>query len=203
MRRGQAGRSHRLGGQLLRQPRRQLAIDKQLDCDGACESASESDRATLEALRGKRRSRTRSSPIVCSLHRFSGARWDALSSHGARVQRPLWASTSTKNPAYRDVIYVEALIGPDTVNTLPPATLEAFRDHGEVARTVDRRCGRRTNARSPHSRRTGSACDDVTAQLLADGLRRSRVVRNIARWLDGKRRLRIAASPGAASASHE
>jgi len=54
------------------------------------------------------------------------------------VQRPLWASTSTKNPAYRDVIYVEQLIGPDTVNTLPPATMDAFRDHGVVERTVDR-----------------------------------------------------------------
>ena len=53
------------------------------------------------------------------------------------MQRPLWASTSTKNPRYRDVRYVEELIGPDTVNTLPPATLEAFKDHGRVARTVD------------------------------------------------------------------
>jgi transaldolase len=69
--------------------------------------------------------------------RFSGARWDALAARGARVQRPLWASTSTKNPAYRDVIYVESLIGPHTVNTLPPATMDAFRDHGIVARTVD------------------------------------------------------------------
>ncbi|GLC26251.1 transaldolase [Roseisolibacter agri] len=68
---------------------------------------------------------------------FSGQRWDALAAKGAMVQRPLWASTSVKNPAYRDVLYVEQLIGPDTVNTLPPATLEAFRDHGEVARTVD------------------------------------------------------------------
>jgi transaldolase len=68
---------------------------------------------------------------------FSGPRWATLSAKGAQVQRPLWASTSTKNPSYRDVIYVEQLIGPDTVNTMPPATLEAFRDHGIVARTVD------------------------------------------------------------------
>ena len=53
------------------------------------------------------------------------------------MQRPLWASTGTKNPAYRDVLYVEALIGPDTVNTLPPATLDAFKDHGVVRRTID------------------------------------------------------------------
>lgn len=68
---------------------------------------------------------------------FSGSRWEALAAKGARVQRCLWASTSTKNPDYRDVIYVEELIGPDTVNTLPHNTLDAFRDHGRVARTLD------------------------------------------------------------------
>src|SRR5580704_6972407 len=61
---------------------------------------------------------------------FSGPRWQALAAKGAQTQRVLWASTSTKNPAYRDVIYVEELIGPDTVNTMPPATIDAFRDHG-------------------------------------------------------------------------
>jgi len=69
--------------------------------------------------------------------KFSGARWEALASRGARVQRPLWASTSAKNPAYRDVVYVEDLIGPDTVNTMPPATITAFADHGVTKRTVD------------------------------------------------------------------
>jgi transaldolase len=68
---------------------------------------------------------------------FSGPRWDALALLGARVQRPLWASTGTKNPAYPDTLYVDELIGPDTVNTLPEATLEAFADHGTVARRVD------------------------------------------------------------------
>lgn len=62
---------------------------------------------------------------------FCGDRWEALAKHGARVQRPLWASTSTKDPSYSDVYYVEALIAPDTVNTLPPETLAAYRDHGE------------------------------------------------------------------------
>ncbi len=69
--------------------------------------------------------------------RFSGPRWARLARHGARVQRPLWASTSTKNPALPDTLYVDTLIGPDTVNTLPDATLEAFADHGTLARTVD------------------------------------------------------------------
>ena len=68
---------------------------------------------------------------------FSGARWEALAAKGARVQRPLWASTSTKDPSYPDTLYVDTLIGPDTVNTLPDATLAAFDDHGIVARTVD------------------------------------------------------------------
>ena len=68
---------------------------------------------------------------------FSGPRWTALADRGARLQRPLWASTSTKNPAYPDTLYVDNLIGPDTVNTLPEATLEAFEDHGTVARTID------------------------------------------------------------------
>ena len=68
---------------------------------------------------------------------FSGPRWERLAARGARVQRPLWASTSTKNPAYPDTLYVDELIGPDTVNTLPDNTIEAFADHGHPARTVD------------------------------------------------------------------
>ncbi len=68
---------------------------------------------------------------------FAGPRWEALAARGARVQRPLWASTSTKNPAYPDTLYVDRLIGPDTVNTIPEATLDAFEDHGTLARTLD------------------------------------------------------------------
>jgi transaldolase len=68
---------------------------------------------------------------------FSGPTWDKLSGQGALVQRPLWASTSTKNPRYRDVRYVEDLVGPDTVNTMPPQTLEALKEHGRITRTVD------------------------------------------------------------------
>jgi len=67
---------------------------------------------------------------------FTGPRWGALARRGARVQRPLWASTSTKDPSYPDTIYVDELIGPHTVNTMPPQTLEAFRDHGKLAETV-------------------------------------------------------------------
>ena len=68
---------------------------------------------------------------------FSGQRWEALAARGARPQRPLWASTGRKNPEYSDVLYVDELIGPHTVNTLPEETLEAFADHGTLARTID------------------------------------------------------------------
>lgn len=68
---------------------------------------------------------------------FSNERWQKLAAQGAKVQRPLWASTSTKNPDYPDTLYVDTLIGPDTVNTLPPETLEAFLDHGTVANTIE------------------------------------------------------------------
>jgi transaldolase len=103
------------------------------------------------------------------LERFSGPRWAALAAKGARVQRPLWASTGTKNPAYSDVKYVEALIGPDTVNTLPPATLDAFRDHGKVARTVDADL---SAARASLAALAVAGIDlrEVTDLLLAEGL---------------------------------
>jgi transaldolase len=68
---------------------------------------------------------------------FSGERWKQVSDLGAHVQRPLWASTGTKNPTYPDTTYVDSLIGPETVNTVPPATLQAFKDHGHVARTLE------------------------------------------------------------------
>lgn len=69
--------------------------------------------------------------------KFSGSRWEALASAGANLQRPLWASTSTKNPAYPDLLYVDNLIGPHTVNTMPDATIDAFLDHGKLDCTVD------------------------------------------------------------------
>jgi transaldolase len=68
---------------------------------------------------------------------FAGPRWQRLAAHGARIQRPLWASTSAKNPSYPDTLYVDSLIGPDTVTTVPEATIAAFEDHGTVARTID------------------------------------------------------------------
>ena len=96
-----------------------------------------SDTDEALALRGKAAVAQAKLAYQQFLEAFRGPRWDALAARGARVQRPLWASTSTKNPAYPDTLYVDELIGPDTVNTLPDATIEAFDDHGTLRRTVD------------------------------------------------------------------
>jgi transaldolase len=95
--------------------------------------------ATEEALRLRGKAALAQAKLAYRQFRrtFAGERWEALAARGARVQRPLWASTSTKNPAYPDTLYVDELIGPDTVNTLPDATIEAFEDHGTLARRVD------------------------------------------------------------------
>jgi transaldolase len=100
---------------------------------------------------------------------FAGERWERLRAQGARVQRPLWASTSTKNPAYRDVIYVEELVGPETVNTVPLATLKAFADHGEVRRTVDADLDRARSDLATLSE-LGISLDEVTTQLQEEGV---------------------------------
>jgi len=103
-------------------------VDKRLDSIGSDEAL---------ALRGKAAVAQGKLAYQLFLEAFSGPRWQPLAARGARVQRPLWASTSTKNEAYPDTLYVDELIGPDTVNTLPEATIEAFSDHGTVARRVD------------------------------------------------------------------
>lgn len=105
-----------------------VEVDKRLNANG-------SDAAL--ALRGKAAVAQGKLAYKLFAQTFSGPRWEALTARGARVQRPLWASTGAKNPDYSDVLYVDELIGPDTVNTLPDATMEAFADHGTVARRVD------------------------------------------------------------------
>ena len=101
--------------------------------------------------------------------RFAGDRWEVLAAKGARVQRPLWASTSTKNPAYPDLAYVDTLIGPDTVNTMPDGTVADFLDHGTVARTVDADLDA---ARSDIDRlaAAGIHMEDVAAVLETEGV---------------------------------
>jgi transaldolase len=100
---------------------------------------------------------------------FSGDRWEPLRAKGARAQRCLWASTSTKNPAYRDVMYVEELIGPETVDTMPEETIRAFQDHGEVALTLERDLdeARRVFERVAEA---GVDYDDVVATLEREGV---------------------------------
>ncbi len=105
-----------------------VEVDRRLDAIGTDEAL---------ALRGKAALAQGQLAYRQFTETFTGPRWDALAARGARVQRPLWASTSTKNPEYPDTLYVDHLIGPHTVNTLPETTLEAFADHGTLARTVD------------------------------------------------------------------
>jgi transaldolase/glucose-6-phosphate isomerase len=100
---------------------------------------------------------------------FGGSRWQALARRGAQTQRLLWASTGTKNPSYRDVVYIEELIGPDTVNTVPPATFEAFRDHGRprVSLTEDVDAAFDTMSALAEA---GISMKEVTDRLLAEGV---------------------------------
>jgi transaldolase/glucose-6-phosphate isomerase len=101
---------------------------------------------------------------------FSGPRWQALAAQGAQTQRVLWASTSTKNPAYRDVVYVEELIGPDTVNTMPPATVDAFRDHGRLRNSLTEDVAGAQNVMD-NLARTGISIKEVTTKLTIDGVK--------------------------------
>jgi transaldolase len=100
---------------------------------------------------------------------FAGERWEALAAKGATPQRCLWASTSTKNPAYRDVMYVEELIGPDTVNTMPKETIEAFQDHGEIALTLEQGIDEAKRL-FQQVKEAGVDYGDVTATLEREGV---------------------------------
>jgi transaldolase len=102
---------------------------------------------------------------------FSGPRFEALKQRGARVQRPLWASTSTKNPAYRDVLYVEELIGPDTVNTMPLSTIESFHDHGRVRLSIEDHLPE-AKAQLAALTDIGIHYDQVTLQLQEEGVQK-------------------------------
>jgi transaldolase / glucose-6-phosphate isomerase len=101
---------------------------------------------------------------------FAGPRWEALARQGAHTQRVLWASTSTKDPKYRDVMYVEELIGPDTVNTMPPATLEAFRDHGRVRPSLEENLDEARDIMEVLEQ-VGISMREVTDKLLVEGVR--------------------------------
>jgi transaldolase len=141
-------------------------VDKRLD---AIAPSASVDEQTLKSLHGKAAIANAKLAYKLFQDEFATPRWKALAAKGGNVQRPLWASTSTKNPAYRDVMYVEELIGPDTVNTMPVATIEAFRDHGVVKRTVDANVDEAQRAIETLES-IGISMKDVTDKLLLEGL---------------------------------
>jgi transaldolase/glucose-6-phosphate isomerase len=134
------------------------------------EAAGGARRQRLLRLRG--RAAVASAKLAHERYRalFSGAAWDVLAARGARVQRLLWASTGTKNPAYPDTLYVDGLIGPDTVNTLPPATLDAFRDHGRVEATLELNLGAECKVIQAIEE-AGVPLGPVSGRLLDEGVR--------------------------------
>ncbi|MFD0937674.1 bifunctional transaldolase/phosoglucose isomerase, partial [Methylobacterium trifolii] len=113
-----------------------VLADKLLD-DRIAQADDPDAKAALEGLKGKVAIANAKLAYQRYKRIFSGPTWDGLAARGAKAQRLLWASTGTKNKAYRDVLYVEELIGPNTVNTMPPATMDAFRDHGVVRATIE------------------------------------------------------------------
>ena len=145
-----------------------VAVDKLLD--GQIKQTSEkSQRDALAALQGKVAIANAKLAYQRYKRLFAGPRWDALRSKGARVQRLLWASTGTKNPAYSDVLYVDELIAPDTVNTLPPATLDAFRDHGKVRPSLEDNLDQAKETMAALAQ-AGISIDAVTAKLVDEGV---------------------------------
>ena len=145
------------------------AVDKELE-RRISQSTAQEEKGKLQSLLG--RIAIANAKLAYQRYKavFHGERFAALKEQGAQVQRPLWASTSTKNPVYPDVYYVEALIGPETVDTLPPATIVAFRDHGRARVTIENNLDEE-RALLARLEEVGISLDQVTAHVLADGLR--------------------------------
>ena len=139
------------------------AIDKRLDRLG--------DKKLADRLRGKAAIANAKLAYVRYKALFSGPRWQLLAASGAKTQRLLWASTSTKNPAYRDTMYVDALISRDTVDTIPPATMDAFRDHGDVKPDVIEEDVDGARAMLAELEQHGVSLKEVTDELVTDGVR--------------------------------
>jgi len=144
------------------------AADKLIEAKIA-EAKSDADHERLRGLLGKVANANARIAYQRFLAVFGSDRFKTLQRHGAKVQRPLWASTGTKNKAYSDILYVQELIGPDTVNTMPPATIDAFRDHGVVRRTIDEGVDEaRRVLRDLAS--SGISIDEITDRLQQDGV---------------------------------
>jgi transaldolase/glucose-6-phosphate isomerase len=144
-------------------------VDKQLD-DKIARANDPSEKERLAALKGKVAIANAKVAYQDYKRLFSGPRWDKLAAKGARPQRMLWASTGTKNKDYSDVLYVEELIGPDTINTVPPATLDAFRDHGKPRDSLEENID---DARRvlEELERSGISLDAITEELVKDGVK--------------------------------
>lgn len=148
-----------------------VAADKEIE-QRLKAGVSAEQRKTLEALSGSGKVAIANAKLAYRIYQevFSSARWKALAAKGARVQRVLWASTSTKNPKLRDVLYVEELIGPDTVNTMPPATIDAFREHGRVRTSlVEDLAGAKETMRQLEA--GGVSMKSITERLAVDGVK--------------------------------
>jgi transaldolase / glucose-6-phosphate isomerase len=133
-------------------------------------TADSSQEALLKSLLGKVAIANGKLTYQAYQRIFSGPRWQALASKGAQTQRVLWASTSTKNPHYRDVIYIEELIGLDTVNTMPPATIDAFRDHGRLRNALTEDVAGAATVMQDLAR-AGISMKEVTDKLTDDGVK--------------------------------
>jgi len=133
-------------------------------------AASDEEKAKLQSLLGKVAVANAKLTYQKFNELYHSERWRAVAAKGAHVQRLLWASTSTKNPKYRDVLYVEELIGPDTVNTMPPATMDAFREHGRPRRSLDENIDDARTVMETLAQ-VGVSMDEVTGKLLDEGVR--------------------------------
>lgn len=145
------------------------AVDKELD-EKIARANDPTEKERLSALKGKVAIANAKMAYQQYKRLFSGARWDKLAARGAKPQRLLWASTGTKNKDYSDVLYVEELIGPNTINTVPPATLDAFRDHGTPRDSLEENI---EDARQvlAELEKSGISLDAIAAELVRDGVR--------------------------------
>ncbi len=145
------------------------AVDKQLD-EKIAQANDPTEKERLAALKGKIAIANAKLAYQDYKRLFSGARWDKLAAKGAKPQRLLWASTGTKNKDYSDVLYVEELIGPNTVNTVPPATLDAFRDHGKPRNSLEENIDEAKDILG-ELEKSGISLDAITAELVKDGVK--------------------------------
>ena len=145
------------------------AVDKQLD-EKIAKANDPTEKERLAALKGKVAIANAKLAYQEYKRLFSGARWDKLAAKGAKPQRLLWASTGTKNKDYSDVLYVEELIGPNTVNTVPPATLDAFRDHGKLRDSLEENVEDAGHVLA-ELEKSGISLDAITAELVKDGVK--------------------------------